>query len=105
MNILEKVARAIYEIWWHKIEGFAGDPYYGSNAKLWQNWSPAADAAIHTFLETAAEQGWHMRPDKATEEMDTAGHKWCWENGAPKCWRDMLAAAPEFKWKDDRRTK
>ena len=26
-------------------------------------------AAITAFLEAAAEKGWHMRPDEATEEM------------------------------------
>ena len=28
-----------------------------------------ATAAITAFLKAAAEQGWHMRPDEATEEM------------------------------------
>ncbi len=102
MSVLEKVARVIYEIWWHKIEGFrGGDPYYGSSAKLWQNWSPAASAAITTFLADAAKQGWHMRPDEATEVMDYAGSGCCWQDQAPRCYSQMLAAAPEFKWKDD----
>ncbi len=58
-----------------------------------------ADAAITAFLEAAADKGWHMRPDEAAEEMVTAGHGWCWLDGAPKCWRDMGKAAPPFEWR------
>lgn len=60
-----------------------------------------AIAAINTFLETAAEQGWHMRPDEVTEEMDTAGSGWCWHDAPPKCWRDMTKAAPKFEWREE----
>lgn len=98
MNIREKVARAIYEIWWHKIEGFAGELYYGSNANLWQNWSPAAAAAINAFLAAAAEEGWHMRPDEATEEMIVAGGN---HDHVGDGYEAMHNAAPKFEWKSD----
>ncbi len=55
-------------------------------------------AAINAFLEAAAEQGWHMRPDEATEEMVGAVQSGGWQ---VQDYRAMLAAAPEFKWKDD----
>lgn len=45
-DMLELVARAIYECWWRDIEGFAGDPYYGSNVHLWRKWLPVARAII-----------------------------------------------------------
>ena len=103
MTLREKVARAIYEIWWHKIEGFAGDPYYGSSANLWQNWSPAATAAIDAFLAAAAEPdektgiSWHMRPDEATEEMQRVISGRC--KHPERTYRAMLAdPTAQFEW-------
>ncbi len=54
----------------------------------------STDAAITAFLEAAAEEGWHMRPDEATADMCRAveGHF-----ARPSQWRAMLAAAPEFE--------
>ena len=78
MSIREKVARAIYETWWQEIEGFKGDPYYGSSANLWKNWLPAADSTITAFLEAAAEQGWHMRQD-ITGTGDAAAVEFEWD--------------------------
>ena len=74
-SIRETVARAIYEHYWHKIEGFDDklDPYYGRSADLWKKWVPGADDAITAFLQAAAERGWHMRPDEVTEEMAVPG--------------------------------
>ena len=53
---------------------------------------------ITAFLEAAAEQGWHMRPDEATEEMAVAGCRH--ENMGDMAGRygAMLAASPEFEW-------
>ncbi len=56
-------------------------------------------AAIKTFLEAAAEQGWHMRPDEATEKMLYAGPQaQSRGNVGRDRYRSMLAAAPEFEW-------
>jgi hypothetical protein len=106
-DIQEKVARAIYEAWWHEVEGFQGDPNYGSCAGLWKNWEPAGVTVITVFLEAAAEQGWHMRPDMATEKMWRAGKREPFlesdlSTGHPeKLYRAMLEAAPKFEWKSD----
>ncbi len=112
MNIREKVARAIY-----KVYGEDEDPTeMGLEMASFE-----AAAAINTFLKAAAEQGWHMRPDEATIGMIIAnceldcGYAVCHKAlGGPKCvnhdgkrkysvesWETMIAAAPEFKWKDD----
>ena len=93
MSIREAVARAIYETWWQEIEGFKGDPYYRLSANLWENWLPAADSTITAFLEAAAEQGWHMRPDDATEEMINTRIV-----SEEIAYRAMNAAAPKFEW-------
>lgn len=108
MNICEKVARVIYEtcrLYWKKEDGFESDPWdkpVAGDEPYREMWQAFADVAITTFLKAAAEQGWHMRPDEATEEMVSKGlgprsvaHYPAWT------YRDMLAAAPEFKWKDD----
>ena len=62
-----------------------------------------AVAAVETFLQIAAERGWHIRPDEATEEMviEAFGSDGAqlWRDTA---WQAMIAAAPEFKWKDDK---
>ena len=66
-----------------------------------------AYAAITTFLKAAAEQGWHMRPDEATEEMKIEGEDVVgWEDkgdqliiGVESIFRAMLAAAPPFEWR------
>ncbi len=87
MNVLEKVARVLY---------VGADESYLSNA----------NGAINTFLVTAAKQGWHMRPDEATEHMKEAG----WNTQMPQpweephfkmseVWKGMTIAAPEFEWK------
>ncbi len=100
MTIREAVARAIYEAYWYGIEGFKGDPYYGSGADLWKNWLPAADLAIAAFLEATAEQGWHMRPENPTREMNERGSPVMNDMGqlyAEACYRAMNAAAPPFE--------
>ena len=72
-----------------------------------------AAAAIAAFLEAAAEQGWHMRPDEATEEMGEEWAKLALERiqravegdmqtvgmvkGAMENYRVMSAAAPKFE--------
>ena len=79
-------------------------------------------AAITAFLEAAAEDGWHMQRDEATEEMvkqaaKTPGMKAVdgaitiasvhgfklqpsnWHNSPiADAFRAMLAAAPKFEW-------
>lgn len=100
MTIREKVTREMYESWWQEIEGFNGDPYFGSNADLWKNWLPAADRTITAFLKAAAEDGWHMQRDEATEKMCDAG--WDVQTIADKdhmatIHRAMQAASDEFE--------
>ena len=54
---------------------------------------------INTFLKAAAEQGWHMRPDKATEAMKIASTAaWLEEKPPTYMYCTMLAAAPEYEW-------
>ena len=65
MTILERVARAISE---------------GVGLDIPSN--KIADIAITAFLEAAAEQGWHMRPDETAKLTYEQRH----------------AAAPEFEW-------
>lgn len=90
MNIREKVARAIQF------------PDRGRTASIKAN--AIATVAITTFLEAAAEKGWHLRPDEATEEMVAditecrSGHPSKLDtHDAGSIYRDMLAAAPEFE--------
>ncbi len=60
-----------------------------------------ADAAITAFLEAAAEQGWHMRPDEATVKMRVAASESAVQppkdgSRAQTTYGAMLAAAPPF---------
>lgn len=99
MTIREKVARAICAT--------VGDHHFVDAA--WDEHIDFAVAAITAFLEAAAEQGWHMRPDEPSPEMRHAAfvamdkpHAM----GEPKArafdcvvgYRAMLDAAPEFEW-------
>ncbi len=60
---------------------------------------------ITKFLHDAAEQGWRMVPEEATEEMVEAGceeHE-SWADPArgetiPGVYRSMCEAAPKFEW-------
>jgi len=107
MNILGKAARAICQCNGNeclncdgKVQHFKGQLPEGTKHERDRPcpYLEEEAAAINAFLAAAAEEGWHMRPDEATKEMVTAGYSWCWENGAPPCYRAMLAAAPEFEW-------
>ena len=59
-------------------------------------------ATITAFLEAAAEKGWHMRPDKTTEEMYQAGVNGMFSadelDPVEMIWRATCDAAPEFQW-------
>ena len=60
-----------------------------------------ANAAITAFLEAAAEEGWRMCRDEATEEMGQQGKNEWWKpnNGTVQdVYRAMLAASPKFEW-------
>ena len=115
MNIVEKVARAICEA-----DTTAPTPnaliYINMKLdKAWRGRSDMATAAIEAFLAAAAEEGWHMRPDEATEEMGEAWAKLALDRiqkavegemrtvgmvkGAKENYLAMLAAAPEFEWR------
>ncbi len=94
MTIREIVARAIWQDLWAKglIDMELPPKHFLIPASV------TADAAITAFLVAAAEQGWHMRPDEATEEMAVAGCRH--ENMGDMAGRygAMLAASPEFEW-------
>ena len=83
MNILEKVAWAICD---HSPAELTGDL---------AKYDSAATAAITAFLEAAAEQGWHIQPDEATEEMVKAVKLGGWQS---QDYHTMQAAAPKFEW-------
>ena len=99
MDIREKVARAICEIEGYFPWGHLGDAQkYGVHK--------TAIAAITVFLEAAAEDGWHMRPDEATEEMIRNAFGTDGAQGWRKtAYRAMLAVAPEFEWNKKTSTK
>ncbi len=84
MSIREAVARAMKE-------ADRREPYANSLRRSHLR----TTTAINTFLEAAAEQGWHMRPDEATEVMDTTGYGFI---GGKRCYREMLAVATKFEW-------
>ena len=101
MSVLEKVARAIDPSAWDITKRFVvGDPKLVMRSLQFGAYG-RADDAITTFLEAAAEQGWHMRPDEATEEMARAARHTPIGVDCLGPYHAMLAAAPEFKWKDD----
>ncbi len=94
MSIREKVARALWEA------EYGQDKAMGTWSDIPDHWRDEshehATAAITAFLEAAAEQGWHMRPDEATEEMAESGPMvpiW-----AKNAWQAMCEAAPKFEW-------
>lgn len=102
MTIREKVARAI-------LLRRSQSDYRHTDVK--GNWlidhdKEIATTAITAFLEAAAEQGWHMRPDEATEAMAHAGNGFKYtsdytreEDAALRIkYRAMLAVSPEFEW-------
>ena len=90
MSIREKVARAIANT--------RGQATRNGDIR-------AADAAINAFLEVAAEQGWHMRPDEATEDMRLSGARDIGKSmreenhmvRSQSCYCAMLTAAPKFE--------
>ena len=72
-----------------------------------------ADVAIGAFIAAAAEQGWHMRPDEATETMRLAGRQNSGdergrtsgpEDSMQLAWRGMGQAAPTFEWEQPSKT-
>lgn len=97
MSIREKVARAMYE---REIVGGNWDDEATGTKMAFRD---EVEAAITAFLEVAAEQGWRMRPDEATEEMGNSGAA-TWDvgsgpwNNLSTSYRAMLAAAPPFEW-------
>ena len=107
MSIREKVARAIEPSWFGE-SGKVLCNYPDQDKNYQERARKQADAAITAFLEAAAEQGWHMRPDVATEQMLFKAHKaqvWSPELGPSigasqdrAKWQAMNAAAPKFEW-------
>ncbi len=115
MTIRDEVARALYDN--------AGEALSRGvdSTEHWLNYTDLADTAINAFLAAAAEEGWRMAKDEATEEMvlravKTPGMKAVdgaitiasvhgfklqpasWRNSPiAEAFRAMLAAAPEFE--------
>ena len=96
MTIREKVARAT----WAKVNNALEDHWdsIGQGIKDIFRWTTTL--AITAFLEAAAEQGWHMRPDEADPEMYDAGEAALdVKNGhVGDAYRAMVAVAAEFEW-------
>ena len=97
MTIREKVARAIRQKTAeidHRPDVVQPDPMWFAHE--------FATAAITAFLEAAAEQGWHMKPRAATDDMMRALYGPYLSETAEETrrasYRAMLAAAPEFEW-------
>ena len=89
MTIREKAARAI--IAWVRDQELVD--------AVWSEHADQADAAITAFLEAAAEDGWHMRPDEATEEMlNSCPQAQSRGNVGRDRYRALRAAAPKFEW-------
>ena len=60
-----------------------------------------ADAAFASIVLVAAERGWHLRPDEATDEMAMTGieQSWAEHDWAPDVYRTMLAdPTAQFEW-------
>ncbi len=105
MTIREKVARAMMADTddapvnqWDSANRVTKDIYLGNT-----------DVAIATFLAAAAEEGWRLVRDEATEEMSKAyrnmaragdfkGNKHCLFDY--EAYRAMLAASPKFELKE-----
>ncbi len=88
MNIREKVERAIADEAFDRFDT-----------------SILVALVINAFLTAAAEEGWHMRPDEATGNMTEEGVGHYGEadkihDDVAEIYRTMLAAAPEFEWKE-----
>lgn len=110
MTIREKVARAISEgvhSWTIRSSGEYQRTYcpfcqmqivdHKDHRKTCKEFLSLSHTVITAFLEAAAEEGRHMWPDEATEEMIIA------VGPAPDYWIEncyiaMQAAAPEFEW-------
>jgi hypothetical protein len=96
MTIREKVARAICKA--DTILDCAAWERRSSEGR--EDFFKFSDAAITAFLEAAAAEGWHMRPNEATAEMNFAGE--IVEGGSQinsdDVYEAMFAAAPEFEW-------
>ena len=117
MTIREKVARAIGLYIFETTDEDRSLPVETFIAK---HADRIAIRAISAAFQSAAEEGWHMRPDEATPTMLGAAAKtpvkakgrgrsplWIYLEEVnlnmqhfEKARRAMLAAAPEFEWED-----
>lgn len=101
-SIRDAVAQALYDL---EVEAPTDSP---GPDEHWLNYSDEAHTAIVAFLEAAAERGWHMRPDEATQEMAhtangfdyTSEYTMEQDGNLIGRYRTMLAAAPEFEVDD-----
>ncbi len=63
----------------------------------WKAWKDDTRKHLTIIRDVAAEEGWHMRPDKVTRAMEEAPAA-AWGFYPVKTWRDMCEAAPKFEW-------
>ncbi len=99
-SIRETVARALWEI------EYGQDKAMGTWDGIPDHWRDEkreyATAAIMAFLEAAAEQGWHMRPDEPTGGMlsaaDRVGYHASHYHYMDAIIRAASQAAPELEW-------
>ena len=68
MTIRDQVARAIKPEWFGE-SGKALSNYPDQDSTYQELARKQATAAINAFLAAAAGEGWHMRPDEATDGM------------------------------------
>ncbi len=103
MTICEKVAEAM----WADTNDNCGGNWVAVETITQETYRSNACVAIATFLTAAAEEGWHMRPDEATETMCKAGIENAGDErgrtGGPDdafklIWRAMLDTTDDFEW-------
>ena len=114
MTIREKVALAISRGYDDFLRATPAEDLDDISPRQWA-YRFCTDHAITAFLEAAAERGWHLRPDEATEEMGEAWAKLALDRiqkavegemrtvgmvkGAKENYRAMLAdPTAQFEW-------
>ena len=108
-SIRKAVARAIAEIRgddfdliplnksvWLEKQGMFQGRFRDVNEPFQCDYLEMADVAGEKFVEVAAEQGWTMRPDEATEDMIIAAGP-APDYWVENCYSAMQAAAPKFE--------
>ncbi len=114
ITILQKVARVIKL---YSFETTAEERLLSIETFMAKHADRIATRAISTAFQAAADDGWHMHPGEATDEMINAGvdaraaffRKTGFSDSGPRIvlvanhpagtiYQAMLGAAPEFEW-------